>query len=501
MRESVSKTKLDHRPVLTGKDTHEKSSDVSGISSVLLSWGFIAVILAGLPGCVSDDGTALSLPETTPVAMSVEATAEDKDHAQLVKAFGGEYNDAKARNYLESVVARIVPATERPNERYRITILNSPVINAFALPNGRLYVTRGLLALASDTSEIAAVMAHEIAHVTLRHAAARTELELRSALMTRVVADVLQDSDGSTRVRDRSKVTIAGFSRAQELDADKIGVKTLATAGYDPYGATRFLKALERSGSGTRGGSDMLSTHPSTKERIDLTLRAARQLGAPGIGARDKDAYLAAINGLAYGEDPSAGIVRGRRFIHTGLHIAFEAPPGFQLENSPKAVLGTESATGMRLLFDVVESSDNLENVLRNTWSDSIEPENFRTETVNGLATTIASATGSEWHFRLAAIRGNRATFRIIVASKSNGSELDRAFRDVLGSVRPLSEHDIATATPLHIRIVKANAGDNLQSMADKMATDKGYERFLLLNGLDSGQDVHPGDSYKIVTE
>src|SRR5918994_456090 len=158
---------------------------------------------------------------------------------------------------LGDITGKLVAATDRPDESYRITILDSPVVNAFALPSGRLYVTRGLLALASDTSEVAAVLAHEIAHVTLRHATARSEVAARSALVSRVAADVLKDPAMSAMLQDRSRYSIASFSRGQELEADQIGVRTLASAGFDPYGAARFLTGLERAGGGKSKSGDM----------------------------------------------------------------------------------------------------------------------------------------------------------------------------------------------------------------------------------------------------
>ena len=170
------------------------------------------------------------------------------------------------------------------------------------------------MALASDTSEVAAVLAHEMAHVTLNHATARSELELRSALVSRVVADVLNDPDTGAQLQHQSRFALARFSREQELEADATGVRTLAKAGYDPFAAGRFLTALNRS-TGLKAGSaaepDMLATHPGTAERITQVTRAARRIGAPGIGIDDRASYLAAVDGLAYGDNPRDGAVRG----------------------------------------------------------------------------------------------------------------------------------------------------------------------------------------------
>src|SRR5829696_6774156 len=187
-----------------------------------------------LGACAADQTSSLLQP-TTPLPAGAPR-------------LGGEYRAPDAKRLLGEVTARLVAATERPDERYEITILDSPAVNAFALPSGRLYVTRGLLALANDTSEIAAVLAHEIAHVTLRHASARSELALRSQLVSRVVSDVLNDPAAGATLLDQSRVRIAGFSRAQELEADQVGIRTLAKAGYDPHAASRFLNSLGRNG-------------------------------------------------------------------------------------------------------------------------------------------------------------------------------------------------------------------------------------------------------------
>jgi len=463
----------------------------------------LAVLLAG---CSAIEGRGTPVPATAPRITGIERQSE-REHARLVAAFGGEYRAPQTQRLLSEIAGRLVPATERPDEAYQITILNSPVVNAFALPTGRLYVTRGLLALANDTSEIAAVLSHEIAHVTLRHALARSELELRSALVSRVVADVLKDPVAGALVRDQSRVTIASFSRAQELEADQAGVKTLAKAGFDPYGAARFLHSLSRAGSSpekSRSSPDMLSTHPSTTERIALTLQSARRIGAPGLGEGDRARYLAVIDGMAYGDDPADGVVRGRRFVHARLGVAFEAPEGFSLENTAQAVLGSTNDGSRRLLFDAVESPDgqSLEEVLRGTWSDSIETGSIEATNVNGLPAAIATSRGAEWTFRLAAIRIGATTYRLIFASRSPGADLERYFRQTLATVRQVPSDEARMVQPLRIQVVQAAPGETVESLAGRMAVpDRQVERFLALNGLDRADALRPGERYKIIVE
>ena len=396
-----------------------------------------------LGACAADQTSSLLQP-TTPLPagaprLAGDERANEREHARLVAAFGGEYRAPDAKRLLGEVAARLVAATERPDERYEITILDSPAVNAFALPSGRLYVTRGLLALANDTSEIAAVLAHEIAHVTLRHANARSELALRSQLVSRVVSDVLNDPAAGATLLDQSRVRIAGFSRAQELEADQVGIRTLAKAGYDPHAASRFLNSLGRNGElalaaadgGRKPAADMLSSHPGTPERIALATQAARRVGAPGVGAEDRGRYLAVVDGLSYGDNPADGLIRGRRFVHPRLGVAFEAPEGVGLENTSKAVLGASPDGSRRLLFDAIEAAEGqtLETVLQSAWNDSVETGSVQALTVNGLPAAVATARGKEWLFRLAAIRVGATTYRLVLASRGQPEALERAFR------------------------------------------------------------------------
>ena len=215
------------------------------------------------------------VPPEAPRTTGIQ-TAENAQKAQLAQLFGGEYHDPKAERHLNAILAKLAAVSDDPGVVYHVVILNSPIINAFALPSGDLFVTRGLLALANDSSEVAAVMAHEIAHVTARHAAQRAELEKNNALISRA-ASVIQSRERGEEVKAYGQLTIAAFSRQQELDADRMGIKTIAAAGYDPYAASRFLVSLGRSLAlraslmGQKTGDelpDLMSTHPSTPERV-----------------------------------------------------------------------------------------------------------------------------------------------------------------------------------------------------------------------------------------
>lgn len=475
---------------------------------------FLKIVLAvmAVAGCAFDGTDKASSPKKTITLPKITPPERpsDRDHNQLVAGFGGEYRSNAPEALLNDILKRLAPATERPDEIYRPTILNSGVINAFALPSGRIYVTRGTLELANDTSELAAVLAHEISHVTLRHAAARGELELRSSLVSRVVTDVLKDPEAGDLVKNRSIFSIASFSRAQELEADAMAVRILSRAGYDPYGAVRFLQSLDRWSrmrvelAGDKTSDNMLSTHPNTSERIALTLQNARQIGGPGLGEQDRARYMAAIEGLVSGDNAQNGATKGRVFAHPRFNIVMTAPSGFVLNNTPQALLGISNKGMRRMVFDVFEGNDqNLENALKSAWNDKIALENIQSAQVNGLSATLAQGAGKDYIFRMAALTDGTRVFRLILATKPQDQEAERLFSETLQSIRPLSGDEARRLVqPLKLKIITAQKGETQQDLAARMSVqEQALTRFQILNGLASDSVVTAGERYKIVEE
>jgi predicted Zn-dependent protease len=411
---------------------------------------------------------------------------------------------------VNDTVDRLVKASERPDLKYRAVILNSPAINAFALPNGQLYITRGLLALANDRAELASVLAHEMSHVVANHAQIRENQARQTAMIATIANDVLQDPDLGALALAKSKLALASFSRAQEFEADGIGVGIAARAGYDPYGAVRFLNDMQRFAELKTGGdtdpraSDFLATHPATPERVQNAQANARQFGSPGTGARERAEYLARLNGMVYGEDPSEGFVRGRRFLHPKLGFTFLAPPGFTLDNTAQAVLGIKEGGAEALRFDVVQvpAKQSLPDYLTSGWMENVDPKSIEQFTVNGFPAAGASAKGSEWSFRLYAVRFGSDVYRFIFAAKERSRASDKEFRESLTSFRRMTLQEAQNAKPLRIKVVTVGVGDTIDTMARRMATaDKKRERFLVLNGLHTGETLVPGAQVKIVAE
>jgi predicted Zn-dependent protease len=474
--------------------------------------GAAAVLLAvGLWGCAS--GARLEQAVVAEAPVQEESPAAQREHQRILLAYGGAYQDARVEALINKTVERLVAASERPDLHYKITILNSPAINAFALPNGHLYVTRGLVALSNDTSELASVLSHEMAHVIARHAAIREDQIRLAALRSRAASDLFNDPQVGALALAKSKIALATFSRGQELEADGIGVGISSRAGFDPYGAVRFLNAMERNAElrPTTGAlssdpryTDFLASHPATPDRIKVVQANARQYSTSSHGERERNPYLASVDGLVYGEDSSEGFVRGRRFLHPRLGFTFTAPEGLTLDNTAQAVLGMSENGNTALRLDVVQvpAEQRLTDYLTSGWIENADPATAQETTINGFPAATALAKGDQWSFRLYALRFGTDVYRFIFATKQPTPETDRLFRESIGTFRRMSRTEIEAAKPLRLHVVTVRPGETTQMLAGRLAvSDRALDRFLVLNGLPAGYEVKPGDQVKLVVE
>jgi predicted Zn-dependent protease len=349
--------------------------------------------------------------------------------------------------------------------------------------------------------------------VIARHAEMREDEARQVALVTRVFTDLGSDPETSALALAKSKIKLASFSRAQEFEADGIGIGIAAHAGYDPYGAVRFLTSMGRNAelkSGSSGQThidprapDFLSSHPATPERIKNAQASAHQFAAT-TGERDKADYLTGIDGMIYGEDPSEGFVRGRRFLHPKLGFTFVAPEGFTLDNTAQAVLGVREGGGQALRVDAVRvpAEQTLPEYLNSGWIENIDPKTVEETTINGFPAATATAKGDQWVFRLYAVRFGTDVYRFIFATKRMNSEIDHTFREAVATFRRMTLAESQAAKPLHLKVVTVAPGDTVERLAARMATpDRQIERFRILNGLSLSERVTPGDQVKLAVE
>ncbi|MCP4317322.1 MAG: M48 family metalloprotease [Hyphomicrobiales bacterium] len=481
---------------------------------MLLS-GVLCLSLAGCPSFLSQTNSSTIGPSDNPQTVGrlekndPRARLGAKEHPRIVASYGGEFSDAKVERLLARIVGALTLVSENPKQTWRITILNSPAVNAFALPGGYLYVTRGLLALANDSSEVAAVISHEMAHVTANHGLQRQRAEEAEVIASRVAAEVLSNEIAGQQAIARSKLRLAAFSRQQELQADVIGVRMLGQAGFDPYAASRFLRSMEaysrfRAGDEDADQSlDFLSSHPDAPKRLELATRHARAFGPPGTGNRDRDMYLEGISGLLYGDSPNEGYVRGLTYLHPRLGIRFSVPKDFVIDNTAQAVLATGPGD-IAIRFDGVTQnrSKSLTNYIASGWVTGLDPSTIKTVRINGLDAATARASADKWDFDVSVIRVRNRIYRLLTAAPTDSKSLEPVAMLVRNSFRKMTSSETASLKPLKIRIDRVRSGDTITSIAGRMrGTNRRLELYRLLNALPQGASLSTGQKIKIVSD
>ena len=491
----------------------------------------IALLLApalALPAaCARVVNPATGQTEFTAMSPAQELQIGEEQHPQVLMQFGGAYEDPQLQAYVTRIGEQLAAVSELPELDFTFTLLNSDVINAFALPGGYVYITRGLLTLADNEAELAGVMAHEIGHVTARHSAQRYSrgvLAQGGLAIGTILAGVLGGGAAADLVQQAgglgAQAYLAGYSRDQEFQADELGVRYLARAGYEPTAMSSFLDKLERNDElmrrlagrdGAERASSWFATHPRTPDRV---LRAAEQASAAiaGDGRTGRDDYLARIDGMVYGEDPGQGFVRGRTFVHPELRFAFDLPQGYRIINTPAAVIGQGQNSLMK--FDAVGVAEDraMADYLGRDWAQELGAGrlgNVAESRVNGMPAASAVAAGQLDDGRpvtvaLAALRaGDERVYRFMFLSPGRmNSAQANAYQATVNSFRRLSADEAAAIDTRRLRVVTVEPGQDVEDFARRMAVDAlPQEQFELLNGLDPGATLTPGQKVKLVVK
>jgi predicted Zn-dependent protease len=484
-----------------------------------VAFGLTAVALSGCstnPATGSQSFTAFMSPEK-------EVEVGRDEHPKILKQYGGELDDPKLRAYVDSVGQRLAKQSDLPDLKFTFTVLNSDITNAFALPGGYVYVTRGLLSLASTEAELAGVLGHEIGHVTARHTAQRYSRAVATGIASTAVGVLESVFLGTNVVGQASaqagQLYLASYSRDQELEADTLGVRYLARTGYTPTAMSTFLAKLETESAltaelagkpGSTNDFNIMATHPRTQDRVREAIAAAQEQGAVTAEARlGRDEFLNAVDGMPYGGDRKSGFVRNRVFIHPSLRFQFEVPPGFVMSNSERnvAARGPNDAT---IIFDrearpqVVGVA--MTNYLSGYWGRNLRLQNVERIMINDLdaataAVRVQSNSGVR-DLRLVAIRFDANTIYrfLFVTQPADTSGLSEPLRRTTYSFKKLSEQDAARATPLRVRVITVGTTDSVATLSRRMVFDTAQEkRFRLINGLQPDDKVQPGQRVKII--
>jgi predicted Zn-dependent protease len=451
-----------------------------------------------------------------PPVTEADRAAGAQTHQQLLTEFGGAYDGDEA-SYLRALGGRIASAAGLEGQ-CRFTLVNTDVVNAFAVPGCYIYVTRGLMGIVNSEAELAAVLAHEVGHIVARHSQRQQRRSFWRSLSVLAVS-VLTGSEKLTRIAGAAAgLFTLRYSRKQEYEADDLGLRFLQEAGQDPYAAADMLAALGRheeylakvrGRDEAQGVPEWARTHPLSEARAERARQAAADTGVrDGAMPEFETRYLGAIDGLLYGDDPEQGFVMGRAFAHPVMRIAFAAPPGFTLTNSPQAIL-IEGPDGMRGEFGVGPmppggAQEYTAAVLRQLLGQArVEALGAVPARINGLDALVSRAIvhGGEEPVSLtmAVYDAGASAYHFIMLSKANTPA--GGLETLFSSFRLISEAEARSLRPRVIDSVRVGPGDTVQSLAAQMAgaSENPLAHFLMINGRSAGQPLRPGEPVKLV--
>lgn len=458
--------------------------------------------------------TVNSTPDAPAIAGNERARA-GQQHPQIVAQFGGEVAGPLS-TYVKGVGEKVATAAGVPGQ-CTFTVISSDVVNAFAVPGCYIYITRGLLAIINSEDELASVLGHEVGHVVADHSDRRQNASTLSGLGAIAVGVLTGSGELAQLAGQAGQVWTLGYSRDQEFESDDLGVRYLATNGYNAYAAADMLNALGVNDALTAKTSNREAasaipawarSHPLSADRV--TRATARAQAAGAVRERPPERtqpYLQAVRGMIYGDDPAQGFVNGRTFAHPVLKIAFEAPQGFTLTNTSAAV-NIAGPNNVRAQFSgggaLQQGLDAYATaVLQKLIGQSpVQAGQIQRTTTNGLETAFLPAraqaqSGQVVDISVTAYRiGERAYHFVTLAPQGQAGPLTPMLR----SMRTLTDAQAAALRARVIDVVTVGPRDTAQSLAQRMAFDDyKLERFLAMNGLDANTPLAAGQQVKIV--
>ena len=426
-----------------------------------------------------------------------------------VRAQFGVYEDPSLKEYVQKVGMALVPHTHRPHLTYHFAVLDTPVVNAFAVPGGYIYVTRGILALMNSEAELAVVLAHELGHVNARHSV-RKMSQMMLAQIGLVVGCALSETFANAAgvAGVGVQILFLQFSRDDERQADQLGVEYTRKGQYNPAYMIDFFESLQNMGdlSGGQTLPGFLSTHPLTSERIKNT--QAMILADDNLLRYDQVPYFQKIDNMVYGNDPRQGYVEDNTFYHPQLRFSFSFPQGWKVQNNPTNVTLVAEDSNAAVILQAEQSQVEIRDYAKKKAS-SIEGHTLLDEksmTINGYASyyqflDIPQQDKENLRMVLSCIRKDQYIYSFAsISTVSQISQYEAAFENITSSFRELTDSSYLNRKPRRVALVKADGKQSLQSILKQNGLNEDeWPRLAIMNGLKLDERPPAGRTIKIV--
>ncbi len=426
----------------------------------------------------------------------------------------GLYEDPGLQQYVQSVGLKLARVSERPNLPWHFAVVDEPAINAFALPGGYIYLTRGILPFLDDEAQLAGVLGHEIGHVTARHSAQQYTKATTAGLGVTLLSIFVPEARPFQDITETALgVLFLKHGRDDELQADGLGVQYTSKTGWDPRGVAGMLTTLARldEASGSRKGvPNWLSTHPAPADRVEKVHAFIQQSAVPvgTSGTTDEAEFLRRVNGIIFGDSPSEGIVRGNAFLHRDLRLALDFPKGWEIQNTKTQVLAKAPDRDNFMLLQLVQNPQgSVETIARGGMANAgfRQLDGSRAD-INGLDAYVGTYQGNVEGL------GNVVTVAAHIVHNRNvyvfaGLAPPNQFRGVqqqfvssIRSFRGLSATEAQNIRPNRVALYTVRNGDTWQSIAGRSGDGAIKPSTLaIMNNYTPTQPPRPGDRIKIV--
>ena len=461
----------------------------------------VALVMAG--GCATNPATGR--PQLALMSESQEV-AMGRESARQVDATLGLYQDEGLQAYVDSIGQRLAAASERPHLPWRFAVVDDDVVNAFALPGGYLYVTRGILAHFNSEAELAAVLGHEIGHVTGRHSVEQLSRQQLASLGLGIGGALYSPIRGLSGVLSQGLgVLFLKYGRDDEREADTLGLRYMIREGYDPTAAVDVFEMLGRK-TEAAGGQQIpswLSTHPTPADRGE---RLEAQIAGNPTGAdrTEREAYLERINGLVYGKDPRHGYFEGERFVHPELGFGLTLPNGWQRQNLSRAVVAQHPDGAAALELTLAATDGHAAAAEAFLSQPGISRGGTRPRRISGLPAveglfTARTQRGSIGGLVTFIDLGDR-TYRILGMSARD--DLDRflpSFRETAASFARVTDRRLLDVEPARVELLRLDEARSIAQLKARRDSPLEIEELALLNGVDAREVLPAGRVVKWV--
>ena len=473
---------------------------------------FIVVILCFIITTSCQINPASGEKEFTLMSKDEEKSIGKSEHQKIIKQFGGVYQNEKLNNYVKSLGDFLVSTSELSDQEFSFTILDTHIVNAFALPGGYIYITRGLLALCKNEAQLAGVLAHEIGHVTARHSARRYTRVFSTGVIANIINVLAKNNYGiGNLVGQTANLYLLSYSREQEFEADKLALRNMSKAGFKVEEMGGFLNSMENFGKlfsemnliKSSQKSDLLSTHPLSSRRINRVISESKKfnIASPITG---RELYLKKIDGINFGDKPEGGTIFRNHFIHPTLKIGFEFNSEFYFLNKPNFIIGY-GPDKSKIILDVDLDKQKSDDIL--IYTKKILGRNFPStysrSIINDFEYIDISYKKSKNNNRLAVIKDGNKYFRLfLIEDQNNPSQITQnSFQKILRTFKKIDIPNKKVESKKILKIINVKEGETKEKISNLQMVQPRFSLrlFEIINGL-QGKDIEVGQNLKFIT-